>query len=73
MFMNGKLGIYARTADTEKRTSTSDGVNDEHKVYLHLYHDAALGEHQTIALMRDLQNILDKKIANDTVDKKDWK
>lgn len=73
MFMNGKLGIYARTADTEKWTSTSDGVSDEKKVFLHLYHDAALGERQTIALMRDLQDILDKKKANTTVDKNVWK
>ena len=73
MFMNGKLSIYARTADTEKWTSTSEGVNDELKVFLHLYHDAVLGERQTIGLMRDLQNILDKKKANETVDKKDWK
>lgn len=29
MFMNGKLSIYARTADTEKWTSTSEGVNVE--------------------------------------------
>lgn len=73
MFMNGKLGIYARTADTEKWTSTSDGVSDEKKVFLHLYHDAALGERQTIGLMRDLQDILDKKKANTTVDKNVWK
>ena len=73
MFMNGKLGIYARTADTEKWTSTSDGDSDEKKVFLHLYHDAALGERQTIALMRDLQDILDKKKANTTVDKYVWK
>lgn len=73
MFMNGKLGIFARTADTEKWTSTSDGVNDEQKVFLHLYHDVTLGGRQTIALMRDLQDILDKKNANESVDKKDWK
>mgnify|MGYP006920286876 FL=1 len=42
-------------------------------MFLHLYHDAALGERQTIALMRDLQIILDKKNANEAVDKKDWK
>jgi len=42
-------------------------------VFLHLYHDAVLDERQTIGLMRDLQNILDKKKANETVDKKDWK
>ena len=73
MFMNGKLGIYAKTADTEKWTSTSDSVSDEKKVFLHLYHDAALGERQTIALMRDLQDILDKKKTNTTVDKNVWK
>ena len=73
MFMNGKLGIYARSADAEKWTSTSEGVNDEQKVFLHLYHDAALGERQTIALMRDLQDILDKKNANETVDRQVWK
>ena len=72
MFMNGKLGIYALTADSEKGTSTSDGVNDEQKVFLHLYHDVTLGGSQTIALMRDLQDILDKKNANESVDKKDW-
>ena len=42
-------------------------------MFLHLYHDAVLDERQTIGLMRDLQNILDKKKANETVDKKDWK
>lgn len=63
MFMNGKLGIYART---------SDGVNDEQEEFLHLYHDVTLGDRQTIALMRDLQDILDKKNANESVDKKDW-
>ncbi len=73
MFMNGKLGIYAKTADTEKWTYTSDSVSDEKKVFLHLYHDAALGERQTIALMRDLQDILDKKKTNTTVDKNVWK
>ena len=34
IFMNGRLGVYARTAPIEKWTSTSEGMSIDHDVYV---------------------------------------
>ena len=60
-FLSGKLGVYARTAPIERWTSTTDGINIDYDVYLHLYRDGALAESQNAAFMTNVQALLESK------------
>lgn len=72
-FMHGALGSYARTAPTEKWTSTCDGINIEYPVYLHLYHDGVLGESQTRDFMQNISRLLEIKNNNLKSDPDLWR
>ena len=73
LFMKGTLAVYARTGEIEKWSSTVDGITVDHDVYLHLYHDGALGERQTIAFMCEVQRLLDIKNNNLKMDNNLWR
>lgn len=72
VFLNGRMGVYARSGDTEHWSSTSDGVTLSTDVYLHLYRDGALGERQNAAFMSEVQRLLDIKNLNLKNDNNLW-
>ena len=59
VFMNGALGVFARTVDDANWVSNEHGSNKDNKVLIHLYNDAELGVRQTRAFMTDLQKVID--------------
>lgn len=73
IFMNGRLGVYARTAPIEKWTSTSEGMSIDHDVYVHLYHDPELGAKQTRKFMTELQTLLELKNNNHASEPSLWR
>ena len=72
VFMNGALGVYARTGEVEKWSSTCDGYTIDHDVYLHLYHSGTLGEQENVNFMRDVQRLLDIQNNKLKIDRNLW-
>lgn len=68
LFLDGHLGVYARTAPVENWSSTAEGYKIDHKVYLHLYHDGVLGEQQNRDFMANVQKVLDSKERKTKID-----
>ena len=72
VFMNGRMGVYARSSEPEHWSYTVDGLTLNSDVYLHLYRDGALGERQNIAFMSEVQRLLDIKNFNLRNDSNLW-
>lgn len=68
VFLDGKLGVYARTAPAETWSSTADGYKIDYSVHLHLYRDGVLGELQSRDFMANVQKVLEAKEKGTKID-----
>ena len=71
-FLNGAMGVYARSAEPERWTSYGDGVKTEHSVHVHLYRNPRLEADQTLAFQCELEALLKARNAGMAVDASKW-
>ena len=71
-FLNGGMGIYARSAEPERWTSYDDGMKTEHSVHVHLYRNPRLEAEQNILFQCEIEALLEAKNAGRTVDASKW-
>ena len=71
-FLNGAMGVYARSAEPERWTSYGDGIMTGHSVHVHLYRNPILEAEQTLAFQCELEALLKARNAGRAVDASKW-